>query len=287
MNDGWFADLDDRGVVSVGGLDAGSFLAGLVTSRLPADAGRAAYGALLTPQGKILCDFLIFAVAGGFLLDVRRNQTAALVRRLGLYRLRADVDIQDVSSERRVVAFWDGEEGPPGSVADPRVAEMGFRGTFATGSLVLSGGYRPSTLAAYHTYRITLGVPEGGMDFAFGAAFPHDADLDQIGGVDFTKGCFIGQEVVSRMQHRGTARRRIVLAEADGPLTAGAEITAGGQAIGTVGSVGVGRAIAMVRLDRAREAERAGIPLVVGETPVTLQIPAWARFGWPETIEEV
>ena len=138
------------------------------------------------------------------------------------------------------------------------------------------------TEADYHARRIALGVPEGGRDYAYGDAFPHEALFDQLNGVDFKKGCYVGQEVVSRMEHRGTARKRIVGVEGEGPLPAsGTEITAGGKPIGTLGSVGGASGLALLRLDRAEEAKAAGLPLRAGDVTVAVRIPAWARFKTP------
>jgi hypothetical protein len=111
--------------------------------------------------------------------------------------------------------------------------------------------------------------------------------MDQLGGVDFDKGCYVGQEVVSRMEHRGTARRRTVTVAADGPLpAAAAPLFAGERPIGAMGGSAGGRGLAVVRLDRAKEAMDAGVMLRAGDLPVTLSLPKWARFGWPATVEE-
>lgn len=134
----------------------------------------------------------------------------------------------------------------------------------------------------YEAHRIALGVPHGGLDFSYGDAFPHEADMDQLRGVDFTKGCFIGQEVVSRMEHRGGARRRIVPVTYDGfAPQPGAAVTAGEKPIGTFGSSSDGRALAMLRLDRAEDALAAGHELVAGATTLHLVKPGWARFSFP------
>ena len=134
----------------------------------------------------------------------------------------------------------------------------------------------------YHARRIALGVPEGGRDYIFGDAFPHEAMFDQLNGVDFKKGCFVGQEVVSRMEHRGTARKRIVGVEGEGQLPlSGTEIMAGSMPIGTLGSVAGSSGLALLRLDRAEEAKAAGVPLRAGEVTVAVRIPAWARFKTP------
>jgi hypothetical protein len=135
----------------------------------------------------------------------------------------------------------------------------------------------------YNAHRIALGVPEGGRDYALGDTFPHEADMDALGGVDFKKGCFVGQEVVSRMQHRGTARKRVVPLESDAFLPdPGSEIRAGDAVIGTMGSSHGARGLALVRLDRAEEAVRGGLPLFADGVRVRLLQPAWAPFRVPE-----
>ena len=123
------------------------------------------------------------------------------------------------------------------------------------------------------------------LDFAFGDAFPHDADMDQLSGVDFVKGCYVGQEVVSRMEHRGTARRRFVLAHASAALPpVGTPINAGEKNIGTLGSSTGGTGLALIRLDRAKDAMDHGVPITAGGVGLTLTLPPWAKFGWPAAV---
>jgi len=271
-----------RGVVAVGGVDGRRFLNDLITSEIGrATAGRAVYGGLLTPQGKILFDFIVFADGERFLFDLPAALVPDFVKRMTFYRLRAKVEIADLSAERRVIATWGGERPTvDGAVAiDPRLAALGHRGIVskgAAGPATHVGASQPE----YDAHRIALGVPEGGLDFAFGEAFPHDVDMDQLGGVDFDKGCYVGQEVVSRIQHRGTARRRIVMARGSG-LTAGSEIKAGERPLGSLTSTADGVGLALVRIDRAKEAMDAGEPIIAGDVPVTLELPRWARFTWP------
>ena len=134
----------------------------------------------------------------------------------------------------------------------------------------------------FEAHRIALGVPRGDLDFAYGDAFPHEADMDQLHGVDFQKGCFVGQEVVSRMEHRGGARTRVVPVAYEGfAPDAGAAVTAGEKPVGTFGSSANGRALAMLRLDRAEDALAAGHPLVAGAVTLSLAKPDWARFAFP------
>jgi folate-binding protein YgfZ len=284
MAEGSIAGLARRGVVAVGGPDARHFLNDLVTNDMATvEDGRAGYGGLLTPQGKILFDFLVFAEGERFLFDVRREAVADFIRRLGFYRLRAKVEIADLSRERQAIAAWGGDAAPriAGAIApDPRLAVLGWRGIVAAG-VVAAAGYGPASEADYDAHRIGLGVPEGGIDFAFGDSFPHDADMDQLGGVAFKKGCYIGQEVVSRMEHRGTARRRLVRVAAGTTLpAAGAAITAGGRPIGTMASAAGADGLALIRVDRAKEAMDAGTAFAAGDTEVRLALPDWARFGW-------
>jgi folate-binding protein YgfZ len=139
-----------------------------------------------------------------------------------------------------------------------------------------------ATTADWHRHRIALAVPEGGVDFPFGESFPHDAAMDSLHGISFEKGCFVGQEVVSRMRHRGTARRRIVALHAAGSLPKrGVEIVAGGRPLGQLGSSADGRGIGLVRLDRLRAALDAHLSVRAGPTEVEVSLPAWATYGWP------
>jgi folate-binding protein YgfZ len=285
MNEGRIAELSRRGVVAVGGVDARKFLDDLITSDIARTDNGAAYGGLLTPQGKILFDFLVFADGERFLFDLPRRLVGDFIKRLSFYRLRAKVEIADLSDERIVVAAW-GRSAPPmldGPVAtDPRLAALGFRGIVPPGA-DLAADFSEASEAEYDAHRIGLGVPEGGIDFVFGEAFPHDADMDQLGGVDFDKGCYVGQEVVSRMEHRGTARRRIIRARGSALPPAGTAITAGEKPIGTLGSVSGGEGLALVRLDRAKDAIDAGSVIKAGEATIELSLPPWAKFGWPAT----
>jgi folate-binding protein YgfZ len=284
MDQGRIAELSRRAVVAVRGAEAEKFLNDLVTSDVTAiSAGAAAYGGLLTPQGKILFDFIVFREEDGFLIDIPRAAVADFVKRLGFYRLRAKVEIAE--DDRRVMAAW-GSDRPPAVAglvaADPRLPALGFR--IIAEEAAAAPGFEPASEADYDAHRIALGVPEGGVDFAFGEAFPHDADMDQLAGVAFDKGCFVGQEVVSRMEHRGTARRRIVHVRAASPIPpAGAEITAGDRPVGTIASSADHAGLALVRLDRAREAIDTGVPLMARGMPVEVEIPEWARFKWPES----
>ncbi|WP_232631660.1 CAF17-like 4Fe-4S cluster assembly/insertion protein YgfZ [Methylobacterium sp. Leaf118] len=273
--------LPDRVVVAVTGPDATAFLQGILTCNVESlPEGEARLGALLTPQGKIQFDFLVSRDdAGGFRLDVAAERVPDLVKRLGLYRLRAKVSIR-ADPTLGVAAAWDGAETAAETirVRDGRLPALGERLYFAEGAFSAE-----ASDDNYHAHRIACGIPEGGRDFAFSDAFPHEALMDQLGGVDFRKGCYVGQEVVSRMQHRGTARTRIlplVFSEGSAPAP-GTEVTAGARSLGVTGSAAGGRGLATIRLDRLGDALAAGEPVRAGGAIAGVEKPAFATFAVP------
>lgn len=278
------AVLTDRGAIRVSGEEAPHFLHNLVTSSVEGLAqGQAAYAALLTPQGKIIADFTVLRTPDGYLLDVPLARLEELKKRLTLYRLRAKVTI--AAEELAIAAIWGGPGGDQLSAyADPRLPALGRRAFIPkndSAATLKAEGLEVKPEADFHAHRIALGIPEGGRDFAFEDAFPHEADMDQLGGIDFRKGCYIGQEVVSRTQHRSTARTRIVPVAVSGNAEAGTEITAGEKTIGTLGSVSGARGIALLRLDRAEDALNAGDRLTAGSSVLTIEKPDWAKFRFP------
>ncbi len=278
------AFLPDRGVVKVSGEDARNFLNGLVTAdvtKLTSGEGR--FGARLTPQGKIIVDFLVTEApaghGGGFLLDCPRPLAQALADKLTFYKLRAKVTVENLSDNLGVIAAWDGDFAmqPDLAFADPRDEALGFR-ILAPEDLApkladLIGADLLDS-AAYEARRIACGAPRGGMDFIYGDAFPHETNMDRLHGVDFDKGCYVGQEVVSRMQHRGTARTRTVKIILDGPSPeVGATILAGDKVVGTMGSTAGESGLALVRTDRVADALAAGQSLTAGGLPLHLAEP--------------
>jgi tRNA-modifying protein YgfZ len=278
------AFLPDRGVVKVSGSDARNFLNGLVTTDVTLlRPGLGRFGALLTPQGKITMDFLITEAhsghGGGFLIDCPRVLAQALADRLGFYRLRAKVEIQNLSESLGVLAAWDGEPAlkPDLAFADPRNPALGYRilvpEELAQKASDLIGAEMVDS-SAYEAHRIASGIPRGGLDFIYGDAFPHETNMDRLHGVDFDKGCYIGQEVVSRMQHRGTARTRTVRIALDGPAPeTGTAVLAGDKPVGTMGSTAGDRGLALIRIDRAADALAAGTPLTSGGLAIRLAEP--------------
>jgi len=277
--------LASRAVLRVGGADARKYLQGLITNDIgKAQGAHAIHAGLLTPQGKILFDFFALSAGDGFLIDVAQDKAAELLKRLVFYRLRAQVEITEEPS-LAVAAAWGGTPRlPEGAMlyADPRLPELGVRILVPKGTDAAELGCAPAPEKDYHAFRISLGVPEGGLDYGFGDAFPHEALFDQLNGVDFAKGCYVGQEVVARMQHRGTARKRIVPLEGDAPLPApGTSVEADGIPIGTLGSVSGASGLALVRLDRVEEALANGKTLTTGAVKITLHRPAFVRFAVP------
>lgn len=286
-----FAHLADRGVVRIAGEDAHHFLQNLITADLDEiDAKGAGFAALLTPQGKILFDFLIVKTGTEYLLDAPLQTLADLIKRLGFYRLRAKVDIEDISGANGVVAAWGGnhpETDARVAFQDPRVSTLGAR-LIGDVSAIVEKLTPIGTAGNYAAHRIALGVPESLSDFAYSDIFPHDADMDELNGVSFTKGCYVGQEVVSRVHHRGTARKRFVSVASSQPLPEpGTAIESNGKTVGSLGtSAAIGgehRALGLVRLDKIGTALNNNSPLMCGGVEVRVELPAWARFSWPET----
>lgn len=273
--------LQDRGVVRVSGTDARSFLQGLVSCDMDKISPRlAGFGALLTPQGKILFDFSIFERDETFLLDCPLDMATALAKRLSFYKLRAKVVVEDVSGAHSIEAGWDdaarlGWRDTRSGLRDARLAALGWRDVVAhsAGTLEMS--------LAFEAHRISLGVPAGGLDFIYGDAFPHEVNMDLLGGVDFQKGCYVGQEVVARMQHKTAVRKRVVPVAFDGAAPAvGAEVKAGDLVIGRMGSSTSGRGLALLRLDRVEYAQTKATDLTVaGRLVEVLELP----YGAPQS----
>ncbi|NSX85069.1 folate-binding protein YgfZ [Agrobacterium tumefaciens] len=267
--------LADRRLIRVSGTGAEEFLNNLITAdveNLPEGEARAA--ALLTPQGKILFDFLIWRDGGDYLIETGVAEQDALLRRLTMYKLRAPVDLKAETVEG-VSVFWN-ETAPTAGIRDGRFGKAGID------LYRIPGASASGDIAAYDALRIEHGIAESGRDYALQDAFPHDVLMDVNDGVSFKKGCFVGQEVVSRMKHRGTARRRVVTVSAEGALPAsGTEITADGKPVGTLGTVCGNRALAIVRIDRIADALASGTPLLAETVPVTVALPAWSGLSFP------
>lgn len=288
--------LPDRGVVSVMGDDARKLLQGVITNDMAAfDQGVAAiHAGLLTPQGKILFEFFVAAVPGGYLLETARQSAGELARRMMLYKLRAKAEIKDVSSAHSVAVVWgDPQKSWPWQdpayvqnsckslvwFEDPRDRRLGQRLilTMATDWIVAEAGAEAAPADSYHVHRIALGVPQGGRDYPLGDTFPHEADFDLFAGVSFTKGCFVGQEVVARMENKSVVRKRVTGVSGSG-LAPDVDIKLGDATIGKVGSVAEQDGLALVRLDRVVEAIDGGLTLTAGGAPIAIDADAIDRY---------
>lgn len=263
-----FARLDNRALVSVSGPDWRSFLQGLLTQDVDSLAtGELRFAALLTPQGRLLYDLFILGGTDGALLDVAADKREALIVRLSMYRLRANVEI--AADERSVSALFSadpGEGGAPGFFSDPRLAALGLRGYGAE----QPSGTTLADEAAYDARRLALGIPAA-ADWGDDKTYPIEADFDLLGGIDFKKGCFVGQETTSRMKRRGQIKTRFLPIAFDGPPPPpGAEVLAGELRAGEVLSGVDGRAMAALRLDRIE-----GADLTVDGRPVRVERPDW------------
>lgn len=264
-----FAHLQSRALIAVGGADWRSFLQGLITQDVETLApGEARFGALLTPQGRLLYDLFVVGRDDGAWLDVEAAHRDAILMRLTMYRLRAKVDL---ALDDTPVSILFAEEGVPARpdgawVADPRLPQLGFRGYGAVpppGAVTVSEAEREAQ-------KLRLGVP-GPADWGSDKTYPIEADFDLLNGIDFKKGCFVGQETTSRMKRRGTIKSRMLPIVFDGPAPGfGTEILAGDLRAGEVLSGADGRAMALLRLDRALGAE-----LTVDGRPARAEVPTW------------
>jgi len=274
--------LDDRAIVAVSGKDAEDLLQGLITTDLDALApDESRPGALLTPQGKILFDFMISRDGDGLRLETARDQAEALLKRLTMYKLRSAVDLSIDASAVVTVIF---DEAPPeGAYRDHRFEKAGV-------ALFRAYGEAAGDTAGVdelERIRIAAGVASAGTDYVAQDAFPHDVLLDKNGGLSFRKGCYVGQEVVSRMQHRGMPRRRVVIVSAQTALPpTGTTITANDKSIGTLGTVQGKSALAIVRIDKAGEAMANDVQLLAGDVPVTMVLPEWTGLTFPTSADE-
>ena len=292
-----YVALGGRGVVSLGGPEAGAFLQGLVSNDMDRVSDeRCVYAALLTPQGKFLHDFFVLKHGAGYLLDCEAARIDDLGRRLMAYKLRADVALADATEDFRVTAlFGAGAEAafvlPADATAgaaaprwggtvmrDPRHPALGLRAVLPRDrdeAAFVERGFARGAFADYERHRLALGAPDGSRDMAVGKATLMECGFDALNGVDFDKGCYVGQELTARTKHRGLVRKRLMRVALAGPLPpAGTPVMAGGKEAGEMRSGLDGAGIALLRLERVSAALAQGIPLTAGETRVTpLDLP--------------
>ena len=276
--------LNNRAFLFVRGPDAETFLQGIVSQDVSALAlHNAAFACLLTPQGKILFDFFVIRDEGGFVIDCYAKAADALLKRLSLYKLRADVALAPLEGWAAAVVPGAAINDAADNIYvfdDPRLAVIGQRIVSDRTSIAdaLSGATLPTKQAAYNARRIALGVPEFGVDFGSEEMFPMDVNYDALGGVNYKKGCFVGQEVASRMKRKGEVRKRTLVVAYEGPAPEkGAAIMAGDSKLGEVLSAADGKALAMIRLDRWEKSKAAGDRPVIDDNDVRLTVPDYLK----------
>ena len=290
-----FVALEDRGVLAVAGPDARSFLQGVITNDIEkAQPGQAIYAALLTPQGRYLFDFFIVELDGVLFLDVAKSRLADLQARLLKYRLRAKVEVDDVSKLFRVIALlgdgphdspalhgFEGRGGPFAAgfcYVDPRYAGIGARALLPTSGVeaLSNAGFQASDRMAYETLRLHYGIPEGIVDLVQEKSLPLEANLDLLNAVDWNKGCYVGQELTARMRYRALLKKRLLPVEIEGGVPdIGTAVTYDGQDAGEM-RTGMGdQGIALLRLEMAAAAVKADRPLMADETKLTPKHPPW------------
>lgn len=293
-----YAFLDDRGILEIAGADRQAFLQGLVSNDVrKVGPSRAIYAALLTPQGKYLHDFFLVEHGEAILLDGERARLPDLLRRLSMFKLRAKVTLTDVSDRFSVaVAFGDGASAKLGLsgdlgaalfasgvvYADPRLVELGVRLMLspADGSRALeTAGLAHAERADYDRLRLSLGVPDGSRDLAIEKAILLEAGFDELHGVDWDKGCYMGQELTARTKYRGLIKKRLMPVKVEGPLPEpGTLVKLGDHEVGEMRSGRDGRALALLRLEALDEAAKTGTPLLAGGARLTPIKPSWAQF---------
>lgn len=264
--------LPDRGVLEVAGPDRAAFLQGLVSNDVAAiPDGGAAWAALLTPQGKWLADFFVISATGDtFLLDAEAAAVPGLVQRLSRFRLRSKVTLRDASADWRVHAAWGTAPAAQGIVvADPRLPEAGWR-VLAPFPLAAD-----ATAEDYDRHRLALGLPDGARDMEAEKSVLLEAGFDELRGVSWTKGCYMGQELTARTRYRGLVKRRLVPVAVEGPLPErGTPVTdAAGAEVGEMRSGGDGQGLALLRIDALDRG-----PFSAGAARLVPRIPAWMRL---------
>ena len=291
--------LPDRGVLALRGGDVRPFLQGLISNDVAqVREDRAVYGALLTPQGKFLFEFFIVQDAGQLLLETEAARLDELQRRLLIYRLRSKVEIEDVSARFAVAALiGDDPAGAlglpdlPGAAraldhgwlfADPRLPRLGARALLPkdNASATLTAlGFEAVERDAYERLRLTLGVPDGSRDLVVERATLLESGFEELNGVDFGKGCFVGQELTARMKYRGLVRKRLLpVTFAGAPPPPGTVIRLGEREAGEMRSGIGGHGLALLRLEQVEKAKADGSPLMAGNTEILPVTPAWANL---------
>ena len=280
-----YATLHTRRLIRIAGEDAQDFLQGVLTCDVrPAWQGQAAYGALLTPQGKFLHDLFLMPWGDGVALDCDGTRYADLLSRLKMYRLRSKVEMDVLADNDGIIALW-GDALPPGlpegSVAspDPRLPDMGWRIIGDTGKqMAWLAGLKHVDEVDYHHHRLQCAIPDGVHDMVADKSLLMEYGFDRLQGVDFTKGCYIGQEVTARSKHRGQVRKALYSVCISGALPpSGTNITCDGQEVGQLRSVSGGIGLAFLQIEAVEKSQNGGAPLLAGNTPIEVALPKWLR----------
>ena len=297
MADASFALLDDRGVLAISGPDRRSFLQGLVSNDAEkVGPAQALYAALLTAQGKYLHDFTMIEVGGAIWLEAEARRLGDLKRRLSIYRLRAKAALDEQPDLAVVAIFGEGAlasarlSGEPGAArpfgsgvafVDPRLAALGVRCILPRADLratLAAAGLLEAGFPGYDRRRLELGIPDGSRDLVVEKSILLEAGFDELNGVDWEKGCYIGQELTARTKYRGLIKKRLMAVRVEGALPApGTKVMLGDQEAGELRSGQDGIALALLRLD-AVAAASAGRTLVAGAARLMPIKPDWAQF---------
>jgi folate-binding protein YgfZ len=291
---GAYTDLSARGVLEIAGADRVAFLQGLVSNDVAkVTAEQAIHAALLTAQGRYLFDFFIVGLGDALYLDTEAARLPDLQKKLSMYKLRSKVTIADASSRFIVAAGFGGAEETAGAVkpfaggvfyVDPRLAAMGVRFLLPrdTGlAAIADAGFTATDEAAYDLHRLTLGVPDGSRDLPIEKALLLESGFDELNGIDWKKGCYMGQELTARTKYRALIKKRLMPVTIEGPLPApGTPVTLDGAEAGEIHSGRDNRALALLRLDAVEAAEK-GAALLAGSAKIFAKKPDWATFPPP------
>jgi folate-binding protein YgfZ len=299
MTQGSYVLLEDRGLIAVDGEEARTFLQGLVSNDVDkVTPKRAVYAAILTPQGKYLHDFFILQVGDSLVLDCGGGRREDLLKRLGMYKLRAKVTLGDRTDDL-VAAVVPGEDAgdalglDAGSGAaapfgdgiayrDPRLAALGMRAVLprdGAAEALEAAGFEATSIAAYDTLRLGLGAPDGDRDMVVDKTLLMEAGFDALNGIDWDKGCYVGQELTARTKYRGIVRKRLVPVAIDGPVPApGTPLMLEEREAGEMRSARDGIGLALIRLEHLETVMQAGTTFVAGEARLTPKKPAWADY---------
>jgi folate-binding protein YgfZ len=295
MDDKGFVELSQRGLLTVAGEDRRAFLQGLISNDInKVDGTRAIYSGFLTAQGRYLHDFFVAEIGDLFYLDCERERLDDLRRRLSLYKLRAKVTLAAAADMAVVALFGPGtvpalglqEEAGSGRplyggvvYVDPRLVGLGARAIVPRDKLdaFTTMGFQPASFATYDALRLSLGVPDGSRDLPVEKALLLENGFDELNGVDWKKGCYVGQELTARMKYRALTRKRLTPVRIDGPAPQpGTAVMLDGQEAGEMRSTHGTLGLALLRLEMIEQAEKDGRPLTAGSARVTPVKPAWA-----------